>query len=703
MLREETPESSVGGVLRILDERGRLIGPRPDLSDDQMVELHRTMVAARAYDEKMINLQRAGRVPHYYQASGQEATTAAALALAPDDWFVTAYREPGLWFLRGLSMETLVRFWQGVPDDGWDVPATRVTRIASTIGTHLSHATGIGYATRQLGRDDIVLCTFGDGATSTGDFHCAVNFAGVWKTPTIFLVQNNQYTESTPVSMQTASETLAQKGDAYGVPGVKVDGMDPLAVYSAIAEAVDRARSGAGPTLVESLTYRFAPHSSYDGLPVYRTREEEEEWRGRDPLLRMEVFLTSEGLWSPEMGEETRKSIRLEVERAIEAAEARPIPSRAFGPRTLNHRVRPRLAEQIRREQRDLGEALTDFSEAELFEPAAEEAQDGETTRMSMVEAIRTALGDAMETRPETVILGEDVATEGGVFRATEGLLARFGASRVIDTPLSETGILGSSVGMAMAGLRPVAEIMFSGFVYIGLDQIIGHFARMRWRTQGKVAMPIVVRFGAGGGHQGHEFHSDHTEALFAQVPGLTIVYPSNPYDAKGLLAAALESEDPVLFYEPILQYNRTAEGVPVEPFTVPIGRAKVARAGSDATIVTYGNTVPTSLEAAALVDAEGISVEVIDLRTLLPWDEATVLASVEKTGRLITVHEGAISSGFGAEIVSTVSEKAIYSLLAPPERVGHADVHWGIVQMEGYSVIPADRIAAAVRRAMES
>jgi len=686
--------------LHILNQEGQLVGPDPGLSDEDLVDLHRTMLRARAYDEKMLNLQRTGRIPHFYQSSGQEAVTAAAFAMRPEDWFVTAYREPGMWFHRGLSLETLVRFFQGLPDDDWDVPATRITRISGTIGTQIPHATGIGYALKMLETGEVALCAFGDGATSTGDFHTAVNFAGVWQTPTVFLIQNNQYTESTPVEMQTAADTLASKAIAYGIPGMRVDGMDPLAMYAGIKEAIDRAREGGGPTLVESLTYRFGPHSTYDGLPVYRTRKEEAEWKGRDPLIRMEAFLVEKGLWEPAATEATMAAMRTEIEEAIDAAEARPDPDRSFGPRSLNSRIRPRLVEQIHREQEDLGEAPAEFTN--VFTPGEEIVPAGETAEMTMVEAIRSALADALADRPQTVLLGEDVATEGGVFRATEGLLAEFGPERVIDTPLSETGILGSSVGMALGGLRPVAEIMYSGFVYIGLDQIVGHIARMRWRSQGKLSMPIVIRFAAGGGHQGHEFHSDHPEALFAHVPGLTILYPSNPYDAKGLLAAALEGDDPVLFYEPILQYYRRVEGVPVDHYTVPIGRARVAREGSDATIVTYGNTVHTSLGAAEQLATEGVSVEVIDLRTLVPWDEDAVLASVEKTGRLITVHEGAISSGFGAEVVATVAQRAAYSLVAPPERVGHADVHWGIVQMERYSVIPPDRIGAAIRRTLE-
>lgn len=686
--------------LCVLDEQGQLVGPEPALSAEDLIELHRTMVTVRALDEKLLNLQRTGRIPHYYQASGQEATTAASFALRPTDWFVTAYREPGVWLHRGLSLDTLVRFWQGSPDDGWDVPGLRMTRISGTIGTHIPHATGIGYALKHRGSDDIVLCSFGDGATSTGDFHTALNFAGVWKTPTVFLIQNNQYTESTPVSEQTAAEHLVNRAAAFGVPGVLVDGMDPLAVHAAVQDGVDRARSGAGPTLIESLTYRYGPHSTYDGVPVYRTREEEAEWQAKDPLLRMEAYLSARGLWTEEMTELAQQEVRTAIEQAINEAEARPFPDRAFGPQSLHNRVRPRLVDQIHREQHDLGEEPAAFEN--IFKPKQETPTNGEAAKLTMVEAIRAALTEGLNSSPEMVILGEDVAVEGGVFRATEGLLAEYGPNRIIDTPLSETGILGSSVGMALGGLRPVAEIMYSGFVYIGLDQIVGHMARMRWRTQGKVSMPIVIRFAAGGGHLGHEFHSDQPEAMFANVPGLTILYPSNPYDAKGLLAAALEFDDPVLFYEPILQYYRRVDGIPLEPYSVPIGQARIAREGADITIVTYGNPVHTSLEAAESMADDGVSAEVIDLRTLAPWDEETVLASVEKTGRLVAVHEGAISNGFGAEIVATVAEKAAYSLVSPPERVGHADVHWGIVQMERYSVIPAERITAAVRRSLE-
>src|SRR6266540_317443 len=261
-------------VLRVLDEHGNLVGPEPSLSDDDLTRLYRLMATSRAYDEKCLNLARQGRIPAYYPAIGQEAVVASVLPLDADDWIFTAYREPSVWLARGLPVDVTLSMWHGHPDDRWDVRRYGVTRLTPGIGTQLPHATGFAYAQRLLGESRIAVAYFGDGATSAADFHSGLNFAGVWKTPTVFFCQNNQYAESTPLRYQTASPTLAQKADAYGFTGVLVDGMDPLAVHAATSEAVRKARSGEGPTLIEALMYRFTPHSTYDGMPVYRTREE---------------------------------------------------------------------------------------------------------------------------------------------------------------------------------------------------------------------------------------------------------------------------------------------------------------------------------------------------------------------------------------------------------------------------------------------
>nr|WP_281366656.1 alpha-ketoacid dehydrogenase subunit beta [Nocardioides thalensis] len=331
----------------------------------------------------------------------------------------------------------------------------------------------------------------------------------------------------------------------------------------------------------------------------------------------------------------------------------------------------------------------------------AEPRPDGPTSTRTQVEVIRATLEHELSTRPDLVILGEDVAIEGGVFRATKDLHLKFGLERVIDTPLSENGIVGAAVGMAMAGLRPVVEIMFAGFSYIGIDQVIGHVGRMRWRTRGQVSLPLVIRMPAGGGFASPvEFHSDSPEAMFVHNPGLTVVYPSTAYDAKGLLASAIASDDPVIVFEPILRNHLPEDGVPDEHYTVPIGVAAVRRPGRDLTVVTYGNGVAASLDAADLLADEGIELEVIDLRTLYPFDEDSVLASVRRTGRLLTVHEAALTAGLGAEIAATVAEQALEYLDAPVARVGHADTFWHPgAELESFSMVTPSRIAAAARR----
>jgi len=690
-------------VRQILDPQGQLVDALPDLDDGELVELYRTLLSTRMVDEKLLNLQRQGRMPAYYQCSGQEAHVGAALALRPDDWIFTAYRELGLWIARGLDLTAATGFWLGIPDDDeiWDVERYRITRLNATIGTHLPHAVGFGYAERLKGNDTVAMVVFGDGATSESDFHAAMNFAGVWSTPTIFLCQNNQVAQSTTLDKQTAAETLAQKAEAYGFPGVRVDGMDPFAMYAATLEARERAARGEGPTLIEMVTWRYAPHSTYDGTPVYRTPQEEAHWRTLDPILRTRTFLEHKGLWALEQEETMRAELSEGIEAAIAALEARPGVGRDYSPRHLFDRIPPVLVDQLHREQDDLGEPRTPIPAEEIWEVGPEPVPTGPTERMDLTEALNRALVDGFAADESLVVLGEDVALEGGVFRVTEGMLDRFGPDRVIDTPLCETGIVGTSVGMAMAGLRPVAEMEFAGFVYPAFDQVIGHVGRIRWRYRGVLDAPVVVRLPVGTNTEAYEFHTDSPETYFAHAPGLVVVYPSNPFDAKGLMASALRSPDPVMVFEPIALYRGLRGEVPVEHYEIPIGRAAVRRDGTDVTVVTWGPPVHAAMEAAEVLAAEGVSAEVIDLRTIYPWDREAVLTSVEKTGRLVVAHETHLTGGFGAEIVATVTEQGAYFLDTPPVRVGHMDVFWGPTRLEPQSVISADRVAAGIRRAM--
>jgi len=697
------PVDSSDDVLRFIDADGNLLNKKHDIDDALLVELYRQMLRTRAFDEAAMRLQRIGRIPAYYPCAGQETHVAVASALEARDWIFSQYREQGVRLTRGVPVVKELALWRGMPHAFWDPTEYRITPMNVTIGTHLPHATGYGYGAKLLGKDEISLALFGDGATSEVDFHAALNFAGVWKTPTVFFCQNNRYAQSTPIEQQTASETLAQKAEAYGIEGVRVDGMDIIAVHTALSAAVEKARAGGGPTMIESLCYRYTPHSTYDGTPVYRTREEEAEWKEKDPLVRTRALLLARGLIDEEFDEKITAEMRVAVDTAIDELEAMPLPPRDTSFRAVYDKMPPRLIEQLHEEQAAAGEELAVISDDERYTPGDEIEPDGERKALTLVESLNLALDHAMTERDQTVIMGEDVGREGGVFRVTADMYDKYGADRMLDTPLCELGIIGTAIGMSMAGVRPVCEMEFAGFAFTAFDQIISHVARYSWRTVGKTRFPMVIRMPGGGGHEGYEGHSDSTEALFTHVPGcLQVVYPSNAIDAKGLLAAALESENPVIFFEPIVKYFTRYDDVPVGHYTIPLGKARNARAGTDVTIVTYGNAVGISEQAATQLQEQGVSVEIIDLRTIKPWDEQCVLDSIEKTGRLVVVHEAAKSGGFGAEIIATVMEKGGYLLETPPLRVAHADMPWAVAKLEPFSMIDPERVVGAVRRVME-
>lgn len=689
-------------MLQVLNEKGEIASDPPTLAVARMLEILRYMIRARTLDRKLAKMTLQGRIASYHKIEGQEAHVAAALAMTTHDWLYPAYREMGMWLVRGLPMESVVRRIRGAKEGRWDADALRISLLCATIGTQLPHAVGHAYAARLLGRkDEAVLTVLGDGATSTPDFHAALNFAGVWRAPVVFLCQNNQWAEETPVHKQTASRTIAEKAHAYGFPGLRVDGQDALAVYKATEEALERARSGGGPTLIEMLTYRYSPHSVSAHDP--RPEQEKRYWYERDPVTRLASYLTARGSLNATQLEQIEAAAAAEVEDAVErveqaiAAEGEPTPE--FMIHNVYERVPSVLSDQLDEWQRYSGLAATKLDGTRCWMPAEDpERPSGETRRWSMREALNAALHQGMDARPSTVVLGEDVALVGGQFRVTKGLLERHGEGRVIDTPLCELGIIGTAVGMAAAGARPVTEIMYAGFINTALDQIFGHVARWRFRYQGRRSMPMVIRIGYGCGVGGAEFHIDAPEALLLQTPGLVIVMPSTPYEAKGLMAAALQSEDPVIFLESLLMYESLKEDVPVEHYTLPIGKARVRREGTDVTLVTYGNLVNTALQA---VEQQGASVEVIDLRTLKPWDEATVIRSVEKTGRLVVAHESPRSAGVGADIVSVAARKCLYSLKSAPVIISGLDAPRPTRKLERLANITKRQLLGAIEQAL--
>ncbi len=682
-------------TLQVIDQGGRLIGEDPGLDPDLYQRMYRDMVLSRELDRRMLALQRQGRIGTYAMLEGQEAVQiGSALALDSGDYVFPSYREHGVQVARGLPIDVLLAYWKGLPNARWDMEKYRTAIVTVPIASQLPHAVGYSYVTKLRGEHTVTAVYFGDGATSEVDFHSGMNFAGVWQTPTVFICANNLYAISVPYEKQTASETIAQKAEAYGFEGVRVDGMDVVAMFLTTRQAIEKARNGGGPTLIEAMTYRYGPHATADDPTLYRTREEEEMWRGRDPIDRLRNFLQERGEWDEAVGEKVQMETSDLVAAAIAGIEAEPLPGRQDAIRHGFERIPPHVVEQLHSMQESHGEALTTFEDEELWSIGHDNVPSGPTRAMTMAEAINAAMHEAMDRDANVIVLGEDVGLSGGVFRVTEGLQTRHGEDRVIDTPLNESGIVGTAVGMALAGARPVAEIQFDGFVYPAFDQIVSHLGRYRFRTRGTSEVPVVVRFPNGAGIGAHEHHCDSPEAYFVHAPGLVVVCPSTAVDAKGLLASALTGHDPVVFLEPKVLYRASREEVPTSHYTLPIGRARVRQQGEDLTLVTYGGMVPVALEAAGRVDA---SVEVIDLRTLFPWDREIVLGSVRKTGRLLLVQEPQRSAGVAAEVAAEVAEKAMYDLQAPIVRVTGFDVPWPQFAIEKHALIDADRVTAGI------
>ena len=686
-------------TLRVIDAQGNLVAEDPGLDPELYQAMYRNMVLSRTLDRRMLALQRQGRIGTYAMLEGQEAVQiGSALALDPNDFVFPSYREHGVQVTRGLPMEVLLAYWKGLPNAAWDIEKYRTGIVTVPIASQLPHAVGYSYMSKLRGEDTVTITYFGDGATSEIDFHSGMNFAGVWKTPTVFICANNLYAISVPYSKQTASETIAQKAEAYGFEGLRVDGMDPVAVYLATKLAVGRAREGKGPTLIEALTYRYGPHATADDPTLYRSDKEVEEWKKRDPIDRLRRFLEIRGEWDERAGEKVAMEITDAVDAAVTSLEAEALPGRDDAIRHGFARIPQHVVDQLHAMQRSHGEPETQFDNSEIWQVADDELPDGPTTPMNMAEALNAALKQAMEANDYVVVLGEDVGVAGGVFRITEGLQAEFGEDRVIDSPLNESGIVGTAVGMALAGGRPIAEIQFDGFVYPGFDQIVSHLGRFRFRTRGLSSVPVVVRFPSGAGIGAHEHHCDSPEAYFVHAPGLVVICPSTPVDAKGLLTAALEGEDPVIFLEPKVLYRAGRSDVPTERFSIPIGRARLRREGTDVTLVTYGGMVPVSMKAA---EQSEYSVEVIDLRTLFPWDRETVLESVARTGRLLLVQEAQGTAGVAADVSAVVAEHAMYDIEAPVVRVTGFDIPWPQFAIEKHALIDVDRVKAGIDQAM--
>jgi 2-oxoisovalerate dehydrogenase E1 component len=687
-----------------LPDRHRALG----FDSDELVRMYRTVVLARTLDQKLWDLARSRTVPFVIPGQGQEAAQvgSAWALMRGHDLVLPYYRDVGVVLTMGMTPYEVLLNAFARPDDPnsggrqmpyhWGARRLGVITGSSPIGTQLPHAAGLAKASQIRPDDRVTVCYFGEATASKGDFHEALNFAGIHRLPVVLLCENNEYAISVPMSLQSAVPDIARHADAYGFPGVVVDGNDALDVYAATRDAVRRARKGEGPTLVECKTYRLLPHTSDDDDKVYRSAEEVEAWRRKDPVPRLRAYLLGQRVLSPEEDSTLVEEVQAEVDDAARRAQQAPEakPEMAF-------------AHVYARPLRPIPGApptLVPPPAPAPVGPAAAPARPTQGTERSVVETVRHTLHELMAADERVVVLGEDVGILGGVFRATEGLQREFGANRVIDTPLAESSIVGIAIGMALAGLRPVAEIQFADFLHSAFDQLVSEAAKIHYRSAGDFTVPLVVRAPWGGGTHRAIYHSQAVEAFYAHVAGLKVVVPSTPADVAGLLRSAVEDPDPVLFLEHKKTYRRIKGPVPEHDWRVPIGVADVARPGGDCTVVTYGVHRHHCLAAADVLGEEGYSVEVIDLRTISPLDRDAVLSSVAGTGRLLVVHEDNISFGVGAELAAIVAEEAFYDLDAPVRRLAMADVPAMpyAMPMEAAVMIGVDEIVAATRSLMD-
>ncbi len=627
-------------------------------SHARLRELHRALLLPRFVEERMLLLLRQGRLSKWFSGIGQEAiAVGVASALRDDDWILPMHRNLGVFTTRGVDLLTLFRQLLG-RDRGFTkgrdrtfhfgAPDKAIVGMISHLGAMLPVADGLALASQLKGSKRVAAAFTGEGATSEGDFHEAVNLAAVWKLPVLFVIENNAFGLSTPTVEQYACERLADKGVGYGIPGVAVDGNDVLEVQRAVSAAAERARAGAGPTLLEFTTFRMRGHEEASGTD-YVPKELLEEWSLKDPVARFEARLLNEGVLAIAERDRARAEIKARVDSVAEKALATPEP-----------RSSP---------EREVADVFASSS-TRAASPSPEAV--GAAPERRYVDAIHDALGIALRQDPRVLLLGQDIAEYGGVFKVTEGFAQEFGKERIRNTPIVESAALGAALGAALDGFVPVVEMQFADFITCGFNQLVNNLAKTHYRWGAGV--PVVVRAPVGGGVGAGPFHSQNVEAWFTSVAGIKVVAPSNPFDAKGLLLAALEDGNPVLYLEHKLLYRSLKAPVPDAFYTVPLGAARVARAGTDATVVTYGVGVTWALEAADAMAAEGKGIEVIDLRTLAPWDVGTVLASVRKTGRALVLHEAPLTGGFGGEIAARIGSDAFEWLDAPVSRVAALD-----------------------------
>ena len=635
---------------------------RGSLDNQQLIHLYRSMVVPRMIEDKMLVLLRQGKISKWFSGIGQEAiSVGATLAMDPTEWIMPLHRNLGVFTSRNMSLVDLFKQWQG-DRDGFSKARERsfhfgsaahhICGMISHLGPQLAIADGVALAYQQRGLLKATIAFTGDGGTSEGDFHEALNVAAVWNLPVIFIIENNGYGLSTPTNEQYACEHLVDRAKGYGMEGIRIDGNNILEVYETIKGVREYCINNQKPYLIECVTFRMRGHEEASGVK-YVPKELMEAWSRKDPIKNYEQYLVSEGVINEMQVAEIKNEIKDQIEQDLaKAMEPTPFPI------------------TVEDEMADVFAPSLETNVQVYQDVFANRDSIGPFQQKRFIEAISDALMQTMERYPEMVIMGQDIAEYGGAFKVTEGFVEKFGKQRVRNTPICESAIVGAALGLSLEGIKSVMEMQFADFVSVGFNQIVNNLAKIHYRW-GQNA-DVVIRMPTGAGVGAGPFHSQSNEAWFTHVPGLKVVYPSNPADAKGLLIAALLDPNPVLFFEHKALYRKLEAEVPDAYYQLPIGKAHFVSRGTDATIITYGMGV---IWANTYQEQHPeISLTIVDLRSLAPLDYDAIAEAVSTTNKVLVLHEDNLTGGIGADIAAWIGEHCFQQLDAPVMRCASLD-----------------------------
>ena len=647
---------------------------RKDFTNETLIHLYKNLLYPRLIEEKMLVLLRQGRISKWFSGIGQEAiSVGAAWALQGDEWMMPLHRNLGVFTSRGMPLRRLFKQWQGA-QDGYSNGRERsfhfgskehhICGMISHLGPQLAIADGVALAYKLRNEQKVSIAFTGDGGTSEGDFHEALNVAAVWDLPVIFIIENNGYGLSTPAAEQYRCAQLADRGKGYGMESVVIDGNNILTVYDTVKGVRDYCIQEQKPYLIECTTFRMRGHEEASGTK-YIPKEMFDEWSERDPIKNYEAFLIGENVLSAAQ----IMDIRVEQKETIEAElkigfESDPVVVNTE--KELQDVYAPLFQKPMVQQTTDTTDALLD----EDLQVSAPLTAQGREENIRFIDAIKEGLHQSMQQHPNLILMGQDIAEYGGAFKITEGFVAEFGKARVRNTPLCESAVIGAALGLSLEGYKSMVEMQFADFVSVGFNQIVNNLAKIQYRW-GQAA-DVVIRMPTGGGVGAGPFHSQSNEAWFVHTPGLKVVYPSTPEDAKGLLIAAINDPNPVLYFEHKALYRSVSGRVETDYYETEIGKARHVRSGEDISIITYGAGVHWAEGYAA--EHPEISIDILDLRTLLPLDYEALKKSVQRTGKVLLLHEDTLIGGIGGEISAWITEHCFELLDAPVMRCASLD-----------------------------